>query len=129
MAAEVRMGIYRHYKGHLYQVLGLAHDANHGDRTVVVYMPLELEGAHLGPRMAVRTIEDFGAKVHVSEARDDWPACPGAEKCPSIRRHDIGTLDFDLYDRTHQPRFTYLGQVLTAEMLSYASDSLARVSE
>jgi hypothetical protein len=53
------MGIYRHYKGPLYQVLGLAHDANNEDRVCVVYFGLQLDGAHLGPRLAVRTLEDF----------------------------------------------------------------------
>lgn len=78
-------GIHRHYKGHHYLVLGLAHDANAddlytgdeahgvggagdpptplGEREVVVYVPLELDGAHTGARMAVRTLEDFRAVV------------------------------------------------------------------
>jgi hypothetical protein len=59
--ADVRMGIYRHYKGPLYQVIGLAHDANDENRRCVVYIPLQLDGAHLGPRMAVRTLENFVA--------------------------------------------------------------------
>lgn len=111
-------GIYRHYKGPLYQFLSLAHDANHDDRTVVVYMPLQLEGAHLGPRMAVRTIEDFTAYVHVSQAGDNWPTCPGAGECPLVKR-EPGTERVDLYHygQTHQPRFDYLGPELTSEML------------
>ena len=78
---ELKMGIYRHYKGPLYQVLALAHDANAdslwdhydsapfvahpamGERIVVVYFPLQLDGAHLGSRMAVRTLDDFQAWV------------------------------------------------------------------
>jgi len=100
---DIQMGIYRHYKGPLYQVIGLAHDANAmdlfvseaskfgcgqhcylGERTVVVYMPLQLDGAHPGPRMAVRTLEDFVARV-------------GPRKMTK--------------------RFEYLGPVLIAEML------------
>ena len=107
---QIQMGIYRHYKGQLYQVLGIAHDANAdalcggnvgtswdhgqfkplGQRTVVVYMPLQLDGAHLGPRMAVRTIEDF-------------------------------LDDVDLHDgKSTVPRFTYLGPELTQEMIGVA---------
>jgi hypothetical protein len=67
-------GVYRHYKGRLYLVLGLAHDANAdelyvdpyddapeplGERRVVVYIGLQLDAAHEGPRLAVRTLEDF----------------------------------------------------------------------
>ncbi len=61
------MGIYKHYKGPLYQVLGLAHDANYPDRTCVIYIGLELDGAHLGPRLAVRTLEDFRSVVEDKE--------------------------------------------------------------
>lgn len=82
-------GIYRHYKGPLYLVLGYAHDANmtvcvrdtdgNGDcpactadpespcrqpRTVVVYVGLELDEAHHGARLAVRTASDFAALLH-----------------------------------------------------------------
>ncbi len=57
------MGIHRHYKGPLYLVIGLAHDANDESRTCVVYLPLQLKAGQVGPRMAVRTIEDFTALV------------------------------------------------------------------
>lgn len=105
------MGIYRHYKGPLYLVLGLAHDANaetlwtldargelecRGERTVVVYVPLQLDGAHTGPRMAVRTLEDF-----IADVRADGSTC---EHEPSLNH------------RLCKPRFEYLGPELTAEM-------------
>jgi hypothetical protein len=57
-------GIYRHYKGHYYLVLGYAQDSNEVSRTVVVYVGLELDGATADrPRMNVRTVEDFFADV------------------------------------------------------------------
>jgi hypothetical protein len=56
-------GIYRHYKQRHYLVLGYGHDANYEDRWVVVYVGLELNDAHSGPRLAVRTVEDFLAWV------------------------------------------------------------------
>ncbi len=58
-----RSGVYQHYKGPLYQVLGVAHDANDSERIVVVYIGLELNPDHTGPRLAVRTVEDFDAEV------------------------------------------------------------------
>lgn len=82
---KCKPGIYRHYKNRLYQFVGLAHDANSSDlmprdggygkvpvpfastRIVVVYIGLELDDAHTGPRLAVRTLEDFFAEVCVSE--------------------------------------------------------------
>jgi uncharacterized protein DUF1653 len=131
----IQLGIYRHYKGPLYQVLGLAHDANAdellerdphthdfclqdgkalvatkplGARTVVVYIPLQLDGgAHLGPRMAVRTLEDFEAWVHRNEN--------GCERPEGTACTDGACEWYDL--RTVQPRFRYLGPELTKEML------------
>lgn len=92
MTEDIKCGIYRHYKGFLYQVLGIAHDANATpNRTVVVYIGLELVAAHLGPRMAVRTLEDFTAMV--------W----GTGSTQRVSRR--------------VPRFTYLGSELTQEMI------------
>lgn len=87
--AKVKMGIYQHYKGPLYQVFGLAHDANDPDRICVVYIALELNGAHLGPRLAVRTKEDFQARVM-------WDG--------------VAVVD--------RPRFQYLGPELTLKMVA-----------
>lgn len=57
-------GIYRHYKGHYYLVLGYAQDSNDESRTVVVYVGLETDGASVDrPRMNVRTVDDFFADV------------------------------------------------------------------
>lgn len=87
------MGVYRHYKGPLYQLIGVAHDANAeelfgaavavlglperqpaseplGERIVVVYIGLQLDTAHEGPRLAVRTMSDFVRVVH-----DDGQPC------------------------------------------------------
>lgn len=56
----LQAGIYRHYKGQLYQVLGYAQDSTIDGRIVVVYVGLELAGATAGrPRMNVRSVEDF----------------------------------------------------------------------
>lgn len=101
MLPELRAGIYRHYKGQFYQVFGYAHDSNSdslfeqvgeydfrrvdttedgGDtmRIVVVYMAIELHGAHYGPRLAVRTVEDFFARVHKGHPNfEDGTVCEG----------------------------------------------------
>ena len=53
---ELQAGVWRHWKGKDYLVLGLAHDADHDGRTVVVYVPLYDVP---GPRLAVRTAEAF----------------------------------------------------------------------
>jgi hypothetical protein len=113
---HLKMGIWRHYKGELYQVIGLAHDANHDDRTVVVYMPLQLNAAHLGPRMAVRTIEDFAAIVHVNRIRDNWSTCSGPSTCPETH-FNSGVMDQGHYLEIHRKRFDFLGPVLTSAMM------------
>lgn len=86
---ELKAGVYRHYKGPLYLVLGLAHDANSGEesvwsdragdyvakevpvREVIVYIGLQTDSAHTGARLAVRTVEDFFAWVHPDGTRCD----------------------------------------------------------
>lgn len=53
---DLPAGVYRHWKGPLYHVLGYGHDANSDlDRAVVIYIGLQLQGAHTGPRLAART--------------------------------------------------------------------------
>ena len=64
---DLPAGVYRHYKNHLYLVLGYGHDSNYEDRLVVVYVGLELDEAKTGPRLAVRTVEDFFAAVDLPD--------------------------------------------------------------
>lgn len=52
---QVLTGVYRHYKGGYYLILGLAHSAHDHD-VYVVYVPLY---AHPGAPMAVREVNDF----------------------------------------------------------------------
>lgn len=96
----VQMGIYRHYKGQLYQVIALAEDSNQNGRVVVVYIGLELTGARMGPRMKVRTVGDFLEFVY----DDSLPEVirSSGERCRGY------------------PRFVYLGPELTENMLPYA---------
>ncbi len=56
---DVAAGVYRHWKGQHYLLLGLAHDADIPERTVVVYVGLYTDPAKPGPRLSVRTREDF----------------------------------------------------------------------
>jgi hypothetical protein len=86
-------GIWRHYKGPLYLVLGYGHDANDEQRPVVVYVGLQLDQARPGPRLAVRTATDFHAVVH-----DDGQTCSTPEQCA---RQDGGLRQ---YDREHRRR-------------------------
>lgn len=79
--AQVLSGIYQHYKGKHYQVLGPAADSNEDGRVVIVYIGLELDGARPGPRMHVRTAQDFYAIVDKTTGEImDYPyptsACP-----------------------------------------------------
>jgi hypothetical protein len=73
---ELSTGTYRHYKsGDRYRVLGLGHDANDENRTVVVYEPLYERS---GPHFAVRTVEDFTAWVDPSTRDTVDEGTPGA---------------------------------------------------
>lgn len=108
-------GVYRHYKGPLYLVLGYAHDANADEfadyesvcipeteierafpegRAVVVYIGLQLDEAHTGPRLAVRTADDFHAWVH-----QDGTRC----------HHNTPGIWCEASGATVRQRFEYLG--------------------
>lgn len=56
---ELPAGVWKHYKSGLYLVFGYGHDSNYEGRVVVVYIGLQLDDAKTGPRLAVRTVEDF----------------------------------------------------------------------
>lgn len=83
---DLRTGIYRHYKGPLYTPFGYGHDANDPERTVVVYQGLELTDAHKGPRLAVRTAEDFFTIV-CSVCGKDWE-CDKCVNAFPVRRFE-----------------------------------------
>lgn len=57
----VRPGIYRHYKGGLYTVIGLANDAEPSSRSVTTVTHVIYADAD--GRLWLRTIEDFTARV------------------------------------------------------------------
>lgn len=75
---EFKAGIYRHYKGPLYLVLGLAHDSNDEQRIAVIYIGLYLDGAKTGPRLAIRTYSDFYAWVNPANGEAINPKDPKA---------------------------------------------------
>lgn len=87
---DLQAGVWQHYKGPKYLVLGYGHDANYEGRDVVVYVGLELDEAKRGPRLAVRAVEDFLGRVH-----DDGTACVDDPGCGESTR----------------ARFTYLSPV------------------
>ena len=88
---KFKAGIYQHYKGPHYQVLGLAHDSNHENRVVIVYIGLELDKAKPGPRLGVRTYEDFYSWVDPKTGK-------------VVDEKESGAT----------PRFRYIGQTLEA---------------
>lgn len=95
---DVRAGIYRHYKGNLYLVQGVAQDSSIEDRLVVVYVGLELDGASLGPRTHVREIVEFHQKV-----------------CGKPTHVHYGMMN--VHGACLTARFTFLGPVLTQRII------------
>lgn len=109
---DLPAGVYRHYKGPLYLVFGYGHDANAdtlfhvrvdathlGERYVVVYVGLQLDDAHDGPRIAVRDVADFHALVCGVEAcerygevfeADPYNGCVRCKSAPVKRFTYIG---------------------------------------
>ncbi|GAC1609288.1 MAG: hypothetical protein NVS3B26_09780 [Mycobacteriales bacterium] len=79
VTTDVPGGVYRHYKAdRYYLVLGRGHDANDDARTVVVYVPLYVDDAEPGPRLAVRTVADFLAWVDPVTRSTVEAGTPGA---------------------------------------------------
>lgn len=69
MTADYPTGIWRHWKGHLYQVLFCARDATNGPgegRTMVVYIGLTLDGTPTpGLRVRARDLAQWHETVEV----------------------------------------------------------------
>lgn len=66
MAESLRCGLYEHYKGKQYLVLGVARHTETGE-LMAVYIPLyELPGGN-GVQMAVRPLTMFTEKVLVGD--------------------------------------------------------------
>lgn len=58
-------GIYKHYKGNYYMVLGLARSSE-DDSQYIVYIPLYLNKEFTGPKMTVRPAQMFFEDVLVN---------------------------------------------------------------
>ncbi len=61
MERDILAGVYQHYKGQYYLLLGLAHHSETGEQ-LIVYVPLYTRE---GPRMAVRPADMFFEEVEV----------------------------------------------------------------
>lgn len=66
LSTPPRLGIYRHFKGGIYQVFGTVRDANYDARVTVLYAPLAPNG--LPGERWVRTVEHFNSMVRVDDA-------------------------------------------------------------
>ena len=63
MKYDLKSGVYQHYKGSYYLVLGVArHDVT--EEKLVVYVPLYAEKA--GPRMTARPIDVFFEEIELN---------------------------------------------------------------
>lgn len=97
---ELQAGVYQHYKRKFYLVLGYGHDANQEGREVVIYVGLQLSEAQKGPRLSVRTVEDFTRSIcwfYKSEA------------CRYFDEHPGDTYGFGFHEENyHRPRFVYI---------------------
>jgi hypothetical protein len=85
---DLRSGVWRHYKGPLYLVLGYGHDANDPERDTVVYIGLELDDAHPGGRIATRnavTGPDAFHDLVCSSHGVDWFTHDGAAQDSTCR--------------------------------------------
>lgn len=121
---DLPAGTYQHYKGDLYQVLGLGHDSNDPERLVVVYVA---PPGKPGPALAVRNLfHDLDpAPGTDGSGFFDWvlpdgsladPDTPEAWPLPFTPDHATAVASGEGMDKpfnrpTAVRRFTYLGPV------------------
>lgn len=118
---DLPAGVYKHYKGHLYQVLGYGHDANDTDRRVVVYIGLHTLIGHVGPRLSCRTAvsddpdeDTFFDWVHL----DDGSKCHEKVECCSRMSGGMTLNELTKHDlKERARRFTYMGTGTTEGMV------------
>lgn len=72
---DIKAGVYRHFKGGFYLVLGLARHSETEEK-FVVYVPF---GPRKGPRMTVRPVEMFFGEVERDGKRRQRFVYSGAE--------------------------------------------------
>lgn len=58
---NILSGVYKHYKGKYYLVLGLAQHSETGEK-LIIYVPLYV---NTGPRLFARPVEMFFEKVEI----------------------------------------------------------------
>jgi hypothetical protein len=108
-------GLWRHWRGHLYQPLGYAQSAAREDegrpdyrRLVgVVYVGLELQGAGPGPRMHFRIAVSDDPEVEAwwDYVHHDGSKCTHGREPDSIMSRVLSCSN----GRPVTPRFTYVG--------------------
>lgn len=104
-------GVYRHYKGQLYLLLGIAQPSDPETELVVVYVPLYPAD---GVRMRTRPLERWSEYVDSD----------GAPVPLEVERKSMGSLRY-ITDRGFRPRFRFIGTRLDQDDVD---ESNARVS-
>lgn len=101
---ELRSGVYKHYKGDLYQVIGYSHNASDDNNVQVLYIGLEISPDKTGPRWATRDWKEFhetvcalhGGVEAYGSLHEDW-----------IRSDETVRCDPNEFVE----RFTYMGPI------------------
>jgi hypothetical protein len=75
---DLPAGVYLHYKGHQYLVLGYAGDAGDEERTVVVYVGLQMDGNPSPVRMRIREVGEFFTRVDPATGQTRYDDDPSA---------------------------------------------------
>lgn len=116
MSTPLPAGLYSHYKGGLYLLLGVGHDANAddlftwdhegiplGEREVVVYV--SLDGGKPGSPLSVRTRSDFEATVCGRDGCPEFGTTAWSDGEPRTKGEDA------ICGSHHQrPRFLWFGE-------------------
>lgn len=105
---DLRAGVYKHYKGPLYQVMGYSHNASDENRIQVLYIELEIDPKKPGPRFATRDWREFFAFIcPIHDGVDAYSAVHG-----SILNDEFvyeGVMPCKPTD--YLDRFTYMGPI------------------
>lgn len=79
---DILAGVYKHYKGEYYLVLGLAHHSETEER-LVIYVPLYTRE---GPRIAARPLDMFFEEVEIDGTKKPRFEYVGSELSDSFAK-------------------------------------------
>lgn len=108
---DLRSGVWKHYKGGLYEVIGYSQNTSDGNREQVAYVPLYTDPEKIGPRIQTRDVEEWFEYVCTMHDGMEWHSDEHAARTVEHRNSPAGINESKHQNESSQPRFRYMGPV------------------